>query len=178
MLLTSSQHLQISVNTQRTSIFPSKFHSYDTSQGPPIFVTGSWNPKSLAISSLLCPQHIVKRLVCALSCSSSAFNIYMAEFSMTRFFTIAGFMLAVVCSCRMVACCSCENRSAAACSLVSSPDPTYERGSGDIRLIPRASLLSGEKFLSANHIAEKTICSATLEILGYFSMMTQHFFGA
>ena len=61
--------------------------------------------------------------------------------------------------------------------LVSSPDPTYERGSSDIRLIPRASLLSGEKYLSANHIAEKKICSATPEILGFFSTMTQHFFG-
>ena len=28
---------------------------------------------------------------------------------------------------------------------------------------------------SANHIAENTFCSATLEILGYFSTMTQHF---
>ena len=48
-----------------------------------------------------------------------------------------------------------------------------------LRLIPWASLLliiSGEKFLSANNIAENTICSATPEILGYFSMMTQHFF--
>ena len=27
-----------------------------------------------------------------------------------------------------------------ACSVVLSPNPTYERGSGDIRLIPRASL--------------------------------------
>ena len=30
-------------------------------------------------------------------------------------------------------------------------------------------------YLSANHIAEKTICSATPEILGFFSVMTQHF---
>ena len=54
-------------------------------------------------------------------------------------------------------------------ALVPSPDLTYERGSGDIRLIPRASLtlviLSGEKFLSANHIAENTICSGTTEFL-------------
>ena len=58
-------------------------------------------------------------------------------------------------------------------SLLSSSDPTYERGSGDIRLIPQALLmLTGEKFLSANHIAEKTIYSATLEILSYFSTMT------
>ena len=27
-----------------------------------------------------------------------------------------------------------------------------------------------------NHIAENTICSATPEVFGYFSMMTQHFF--
>ena len=55
------------------------------------------------------------------------------------------------------------------------PRPTYERGSGDIRLIPGASLISGEKFLSANHIAEKTISSTALEIHGYFSTMTQFF---
>ena len=64
-------------------------------------------------------------------------------------------------------------------SLVPRPQ-LRERGSGDIRLIHRASLhwlLSGE-YLSANHIAEKTICSATPEILGYSSTMTQHFFGA
>ena len=35
----------------------------------------------------------------------------------------------------------------------------------------------GEKYLSSNHIAEKTICSATPEILG-FNTMTQHIFGA
>ena len=41
--------------------------------------------------------------------------------------------------------------------------PSARRGSGDIQLIPRASLmlsLSGEKFLSANHYAENTTCSA------------------
>ena len=50
-----------------------------------------------------------------------------------------------------------KNRGVSGAQLVSSPDPTYERGSGDIWLIPRASLFSGEKFLSANHIAENTI---------------------
>ena len=56
-------------------------------------------------------------------------------------------------------------------TVVLSPDPTYESESGDIRLIPWASrwLLSGEKLLSANHIAENTVCSATLQVLGYFS---------
>ena len=73
---------------------------------------------------------------------------------------------------------SCCPRIVATQSVVSSPDPTCESGSGDLRLIPQASLLSGEKFLSANHIAENTICSATPEILGYFSMMTQHSFWA
>jgi len=60
------------------------------------------------------------------------------------------------------------------CRVVSFPDPTYERGSGDIWLIPLVfiNVDSGEKFLSTNHIAEKTICSATPEILGYFSTMT------
>ena len=65
--------------------------------------------------------------------------------------------------------------------VVSSPDPTYERGSGDIRLIPWASLTLitfWREIFSANHFAEKTICSATPETLGYFSTMTQHFFGA
>jgi len=61
--------------------------------------------------------------------------------------------------------------------VVLCPDPTYERGSGDVRPIPWASLLSGEKFLSTNYIAENITCSATPEILGYFSTMTQHFFG-
>ena len=45
----------------------------------------------------------------------------------------------------------------AATSLVSSPDPTYERGSGDIRLIPRASLTLitfWREIFFANHIAE------------------------
>ena len=74
---------------------------------------------------------------------------------------------------------SSRPRIVAAQSVVSSPDPTYERGSGDLRLIPWASLMliSGEKCLSSNHIAENTICSATPEIFGYFSTMTQHFFG-
>ena len=64
--------------------------------------------------------------------------------------------------------------------VVSWPDPTYERGSGDIRPIPWVSLMLitlGEKFFSGNHIAENIICGATLEILGYYSTMIQHFFG-
>ena len=36
--------------------------------------------------------------------------------------------------------------------------------------------LSGEDFLSTNHIAENIIYSATPEILYYFSTMTRHFF--
>ena len=40
--------------------------------------------------------------------------------------------------------------------LISSPDPTYERGSGDIRLIPWASLLSREKYLSPPITLQKT----------------------
>ena len=44
-------------------------------------------------------------------------------------------------------------------------DPTSKRrGSGDVRLIPWASLtliISGENFPSANHIAENAIRSAT-----------------
>jgi len=54
--------------------------------------------------------------------------------------------------------------------------PPTRRGSGDIRLISWASLISREKFLSANHIAENTICSAAPKILGYFSTMTRHIF--
>ena len=38
--------------------------------------------------------------------------------------------------------------------------------------------LSAENFSTINHVAENTICSATPEILGYVSTMTQHFFGA
>ena len=45
------------------------------------------------------------------------------------------------------------------CNLVLCPDPIW---SGDIGLIPRASLLSGEKFPSANHIAENTVCSCNI----------------
>ena len=53
-------------------------------------------------------------------------------------------------------------------TVVLSPDPTYKRESGDIRLIPLALRwsFSGEKLLSANHTAENTICRATLEVLG------------
>ena len=54
--------------------------------------------------------------------------------------------------------------------------PPTRGGSGDIRLIPWASLITQKKFLSANHIAENTICSAAPEILGYFSTMTRHIF--
>jgi len=36
-------------------------------------------------------------------------------------------------------------------------------------------LLSGEKFLSANHIAETQSVVGTPESFGYFSTMTQHF---
>ena len=44
--------------------------------------------------------------------------------------------------------------------------------------LERTRLHVGEKYLSSNHIAEKTIRSATPEILGFFNTMTQHFFGA
>ena len=64
-------------------------------------------------------------------------------------------------------------------NVVSSPDPTYKRGSGDIRLIPQASLMlitfRRESSLHQSH-CRNTICTATPEILGYFSTMTQHFF--
>ena len=56
--------------------------------------------------------------------------------------------------------------------LVSSTDPTYERGSGDIRLIPWTSLLSREKFISANHIAENTIC--TVQHRKFLNWLLQH----
>ena len=46
---------------------------------------------------------------------------------------------------------------------ISSRDPTYERGSGDIWLIPRASLML------------ITLQRETPKILGYFSTMTQYF---
>ena len=71
-----------------------------------------------------------------------------------------------------------KNRGVSGAQLVSSPDPTYERGSGDIWLIPRASLFSGEKFRLRQSHCMKTQSSATPEVFGYFSMMTQHFFGA
>ena len=64
-------------------------------------------------------------------------------------------------------------------SIVSCPDPTYERGSGDIRLIPRASLMliTFRREISLHQsYCRNTICSATPEILGYFGTMTQHFF--
>ena len=49
--------------------------------------------------------------------------------------------------------------------------PPKRRGSGDIWPIPQGSLLSRENFFSStNHIAENTICSATPEILSYFTM--------
>ena len=67
----------------------------------------------------------------------------------------------------------------AASSLVSSSDPTYKRGSGDIGLIPQASLTLitfwREISLCQSH-CRITICSATLEVLGCFGTMTQHFF--
>ena len=60
-------------------------------------------------------------------------------------------------------------------SLVSCSDPTHEmRGSCDVWPITWASLTSITYFFSANNIGENTICSATLEILG-FSTMTHHF---
>ena len=63
--------------------------------------------------------------------------------------------------------------------LVSSPDPTYER----------EGLVTSGRYLGLHYILERNIsppitlqkktgCSATPEILGYSSMMTQHFFGA
>ena len=59
--------------------------------------------------------------------------------------------------------------------VVSSPDPTYERGSGDIWLISQASLMlitfRTEISLRQSH-CRKDNCSATPEILGYFSTMT------
>ena len=61
--------------------------------------------------------------------------------------------------------------------LVSFPDPTHERGSGDIRLIPRVSLTLITFRIEISHIAENTICSATSESLGYLGTMTQHLFG-
>ena len=57
--------------------------------------------------------------------------------------------------------------------LVLSPDATYERGSGDIW----ADYFLERNFSPPNHIAEKTICSAPPETLGYFSKVTRHFFG-
>ena len=58
-------------------------------------------------------------------------------------------------------------------SLVPRPYALKRREHGDIQQITQASLVSGENFTSANHIAENTICdSRTLETLGYFSMMT------
>ena len=46
------------------------------------------------------------------------------------------------------------------------------------RIAPQkdAAQRTRDKTEKHNHIAENTICSATPEVFGYFSMMTQHFF--
>ena len=58
--------------------------------------------------------------------------------------------------------------------VVSCPDPTHKKRVWWHLLDPSGFI---NQLLSEEHIAENTICSATWEILGWFSTRAQHFLG-
>ena len=56
--------------------------------------------------------------------------------------------------------------------------PPERRGSGDVRLIPQASLLSVENFRPPITLREAQSVVQYWKTFDYFNTMTQHFFGA